>query len=159
MADMYIPNTTKWTQFYLNQARGKFNTYQYAPHSYQIGGRLGKRNMSTFITPVDSHAKDESNSAKSQTVIEVTSPAEQVVKQAEALVDLEKKRKNKYLTQSGKGQNAIKRPVSQKLISSPKRRKVNTSSISKQHKVKVKSRSNSKRLKAKNTLKSIFKKK
>ena len=115
MAELYIPDNKKWVTFFRNQAQGKFNSYQYAPHSYQAGGRMKRpARASSFIIPVDQHCEESGSQKDSKKItIQLTSPAEQIVQQAES-----------QLKQTGS--RGIKRPHSAKKVSSAKKTKQST---------------------------------
>lgn len=95
---LYVPDTKKWTRFYMQISKGNVNPYtDHTMKGYQRGGGL-RNKTSPFMLSIDTYAKDMDDSHKNPK-INVTSPAEQIVEQAKSEIKREKNaKKNKHST-------------------------------------------------------------
>jgi hypothetical protein len=86
---LYVPQPDKWIRFYTNQVKGKFNPYWYSSGTNQTGGNLGNHHAkwNSYIIPVDTNAKEDVKTIKPE--VTITSPVEQIVKQAAAEIKRE----------------------------------------------------------------------
>lgn len=116
---VYVPNPQKWIRYYESMAKGSHN-----PYVGQNGGNSGKQmggslvgSPGTFMVPIETHKDSKSHQADPMT-IKLVSPSEQVVQQAKAELQIEKKgikRKNPLKkNSSSKRRRMIKTPIKSK---------------------------------------------
>lgn len=122
---MYVPNPQKWIRYYESMAKGSHN-----PYLGQNGGNSGKQiggslvgSPGTFMVPIERHENSKSHQADTMP-IKLVSPSEQVVQQAKAELQIEKK--------------GIKRKNQLKNISSSKRHRMVKTHIKSKGKKSVK---------------------
>jgi hypothetical protein len=103
---LYISEPNKWIRYYKNQVKGKFNPYWYSSGTNQTGGNLGNHHAkwNSYIIPIDNNAREEVETIKPE--VTMTSPVEQIVKQAAAEIKRESKQGRKRKAASGKSRNS-----------------------------------------------------
>lgn len=115
---LYVPDPTKWIDYYRNVSNGHMNPYIVYGNKNQTGGALmGSRTQ--FMIPIKNktHVTDQQ---KDLPKLQLVSPAEQVVQQAKDELKKDIKRSS--------NENIV--------ISSPKRWRRNTSKVRKPNKAK-----------------------
>lgn len=80
---LYVPDAKKWMRFYTQINEGNVNPYaDHTMKGYQRGGGL-RNKTSPFMVSIDKYVNDMDNAGK-KPVINMTSPAEQIVEQAKS---------------------------------------------------------------------------
>lgn len=86
---LYVPDTKKWTMFYMRVGNGDVNPYtNHTMKGYQRGGGL-RNKTSPYMLSIDNYTRGATDRDVKQK-INVTSPAEQVVEQAKSEIKREK---------------------------------------------------------------------
>jgi len=139
-SDMYVPNVNKWMEYYKNIGTGKNNNYNTARSINQRGGSISG-NVNEFMIPIDDYAKGmEKESTQNKLSVNLVSPTQQTVEQAESEVKYRNSLKRKYPTASSHLRRKRRRVQSKKSTKSShlrrKRRRVQTKAKARKHKVK-----------------------
>lgn len=87
--NLYVPDTKKWTMFYMQVGNGDVNPYtNHTMKGYQRGGGL-RNKTSPYMLSIDNYTRGATERDVNHK-INMTSPAEQVVEQAKSEIKRDK---------------------------------------------------------------------
>ena len=80
----FIPDAKQWTDYFLDQVKGRGNGKQPAPSAGPIGGGISTHDGSTQLTAVGQVKGGNSHGQPKRVQLQITSPAEASLEQAES---------------------------------------------------------------------------